>query len=353
VEVDVGLKTIRFGKTGLQITQLGFGGIPIQRLTEDQAVAVVKRCLELGITFYDTANGYSTSEERIGKAIAGQRDRVVIATKTPPMPREMIEKNLKLSLTRLQVDCIDLYQLHGVSDFKALDFVFSPGGPLEVLQEAKQAGLIKHIGITSHQIDVAAKAAASDKFESLMFPFNFLSTEVAEKLLPVCRAHDVGFIAMKPLAGGMVENAGICFKYLLQFPDIAIIPGIEKIAEIDEIYRIIQGPLEMSQAEKAEMERIRKELGTSFCHRCDYCQPCTAQIPISMVMTVRSFYKRLPPERFFGDMVVSGMEKAVGCTDCGKCEERCPYHLPIRKIMQEQVDWFNEERKKYQESCKK
>ncbi len=347
------LKKIRLGKTGLQITQLGFGGIPIQRLTEQAAVEVVKRCLDLGITFLDTAWGYSTSEERIGKAVAGRRDQVVIATKTPPMPREKIEENLKLSLTRLNTDYIDLYQLHGVSTFPALDAIFAPGGQLEWLKEKKKAGIIRHIGITSHQIDVARKAVESDQFESLMFPFNFLSPEVEEKLLPVCRAHDVGFIAMKPLAGGMVEDASVCFKYLLQFPDIAIIPGIEKVAEIEEIYNIVRKYPKMTKTAQAEIQRLRKSMGTSFCHRCDYCQPCTAGIPISMVMTARSFAKRLPVERFFGEMVQPGMEKAKACTECGQCEERCPYHLPIRKMIADQVEWYEGERQKYQESCKK
>ncbi len=347
------LKTIRLGKTGLQITQLGFGGIPIQRLTEDQAVAVVKRCVELGITFFDTATGYSTSEERIGKAIAGQRDKVVIATKTPPLPRETIEKNLKLSLNRLGTDYIDLYQLHGVNSFQSLDFVFSPGGPLDVFREAKKAGIIRHIGITSHQIDVARKAVESDQFESVMFPFNFLSPEVEEKLIPACRAHDVGFIAMKPLAGGMVDNATICFKFLLQFPDISIIPGIERIEEIDEIYRIVQNFSPLTQAEIAEIQRIKKELGTSFCHRCDYCQPCPEKIPISTIMCSTSFYKRLPVERFFGDMVAPAMEKAENCRECGQCEERCPYQLPIRKMIKDQRNWYQALKKEYLEKNKK
>ncbi len=346
------LKKIRLGKTELQVTQLGFGGIPIQRLTEEGAVAVVKRCIDLGVNFLDTATGYTTSEERIGKAIAGQRDRVYIATKTPPLNREAIDKNLRLSLARLRVDYIDLYQLHGVSTFPALDHVFAPGGPLEVLENARQKGLIKHIGITSHQIDVARKAVESDKFETIMFPFNFLSPEVVDGLLATARQHDVGFIAMKPLAGGMVEDASVCFKYLLQFPDVAMIPGIEKTAEIEEIYRIVQRMPKMTAAARKQMARIKDELGSSFCHRCDYCQPCTVQIPISMIMTARSFHKRLPPERFFGDMVAPAMQKAATCTQCGKCEERCPYHLPIRERISDQVAWYEEEKKKYLAACR-
>jgi uncharacterized protein len=349
------LETVRLGRTNLKVTRLGFGGIPIQRLNEEDAVAVVKKCVELGITYLDTANGYTTSEQRIGKAIAGKREKLVIATKSMPVSPEVVKKNLHLSLERLKTDYIDIYQFHGVSTMKALDAVLDPGpaGMMATVKEAKKAGLIRHISITSHQIDVAKKAVQSDQFETIMFPFNFLSPEVAETLLPLCKEHDVGFICMKPLAGGMVDNATICFKYLLQFPEIVAIPGIEKISEIEEIHQIYQKPAKMTQAELRQMEEIKKELGTSFCHRCDYCQPCTAEIPISMIMTTKSFFKRSPPERFFGEMTTPAMQKAAACTRCGNCEERCPYHLPIRDRIAEQVEWYNTEKKKYLESCKK
>jgi uncharacterized protein len=342
------LRMVRLGKTGLYVTQLGFGGIPIQRLTQDEAVAVVKKCLELGIRFFDTANSYSTSEERIGLALAGQREKVFIATKTAPVSREKIRENLKLSLKRLNTDYIDLYQFHGVNNFKTLDDILAPDGLLSVMEEARKSGIIRHIGITSHQIDVAKKAVQSGMFETVMFPFNFVTTEAADILFPECRKNDVGFIAMKPLAGGMVDNASVCFQYLLQFPDIVFIPGIEKIAEIEEIHRLVSRPAKMTQSGRRQAEQIKSELGPLFCHRCDYCQPCTAGIPISMVMSARSFHKRLPPERFFEGMVPSGMAKAAGCTQCGKCEERCPYHLPIRQTISEQRQWFEAECRKFQ-----
>lgn len=344
------MKQIRLGRTELKVSRIGFGGIPIQRLTEEQAVAVVKRCLEREITFLDTANGYTSSEERIGKAIAGQREKLIIATKTHSRQKEELEKNLKLSLERLKTDYIDIYQFHGVSTFKDLEAILAPGGLLETVEAAKKAGVVRHIGITSHQIDVAKKAVESDRFESIMFPFNFMSTEVTKELLPLAKKHDVGFIAMKPMAGGMVDNAAIAFKYLLQFPEVLPIVGIEKTAEIDEIAKIIKGSAKMTAAELEEMEHIRKELGTSFCHRCDYCQPCTAKIAISTVMTAKSNFKRSSKSRFFGGMGKS-VETAVNCTDCGKCEERCPYHLPIRKMLQEQLAWYKQEQKKYEAEC--
>ncbi len=343
------METIRLGKTEMMVSKLGFGGIPIQRLSEDDAVAVVRRCLDLGITFLDTANGYTTSEERIGKAIKGRRQGLVLATKTHARTAEGVKSDLKLSLERLGVDSIDLYQFHGVSDSDNLKMVLDPNGPMAVLEEAKRAGQVKHIGITSHSMDIAKEAVKSDRFETIMFPFNFITSEPADELLPLTREHDVGFIAMKPLAGGMLDNATIAFKYLFQFPDLVPIPGIEKIHEIEEIVQILEGPRQMTEAEEQEMQRLRDELGTRFCRRCEYCQPCTVEIPITTVMTSTSFFKRMPPERFFSGMVETAMEKAANCTECGECEERCPYNLPIREMIAEQVKWYREEKRKYNE----
>jgi predicted aldo/keto reductase-like oxidoreductase len=343
------MEKLRLGRTGMMVSKLGFGGIPIQRLSDEEAVAVVKRCVELGVTFLDTANAYTTSEERIGRAIKGQREKLIIATKSGARNREGVEAHLKLSLQHLGVDYIDLYQFHGVNDFKNLDMVLESNGPMAAVQEAKKAGLVRHIGITSHQMDVAKKAVQSDLFETIMFPFNFITHEAAEELLPLARKHDVGFIAMKPMAGGMLDNATIAFKYLFQFPDVVPIPGIEKIPEIEEIVGILEKPREMTAAELREMQRLRQELGTRFCHRCDYCQPCASEIPISTVLTSRSFAKRLPPERFFSGWIVAAIERAADCTECGDCETRCPYHLPIREMLAEQVKWYQAEKKCYDE----
>jgi len=335
------------GRTGLMVSRLGFGGIPIQRDTEEDAISVVERCLALGITYIDTANGYTTSEERIGKAVAGRRDKVVIATKTGARTREDAEKHLALSLKRLQTDYIDIYQFHGVNNTKHLEAVLEPNGLLAFAEEAKKAGKVRHIGITSHQMDIAKKAIATDKFETIMFPFNVVTDEAATQLLPLARQHDVGFIAMKPLAGGMLDNAKICFKYLFQFSDVLPIPGIEKPQEIEEIVEILEKSPRMTSAEKAEMARMKQELGHRFCHRCDYCQPCTMNIPISTVLTSASFAKRLPEDRFFSDMVAKAMEAAAQCADCGDCEQRCPYQLPIREMLNEQVEWFEAKKKEY------
>ncbi|MCK4449175.1 MAG: aldo/keto reductase, partial [Anaerolineae bacterium] len=229
------METIRLGKTDMMVSKLGFGGIPIQRVSEDEAVAVVKKCLDLGITFIDTANAYTTSEERIGKAISGRREGLILATKSTSRTREGVERHLQQSLKLLGVESIDLYQFHGVNDFDAYARVLDPDGPMAVVQEAKRAGVVKHIGITSHLIDVAKEAVKSDRFETIMFPFNFVTCEPADELLPLAREHDVGFIAMKPLAGGALDNATLAFKYLRQFPQLLPIAGIERVEEMEEI----------------------------------------------------------------------------------------------------------------------
>jgi len=331
------MEKIRLGRTGMMVTRLGFGGIPIQRASEEEAIAVVKKCLELGINFLDTANGYTTSEERIGKAIKGKREGLFLATKSQARNREDVEKHLKLSLQRLGVDYIDLYQFHNVSDTKTLKTMLDPNGPRAVVEDAKRAGLVKHIGATSHQIDVAKDIVKTGLFETVMFPLNFMSYEGKEELLSLARQHDVGFIAMKPLAGGMIDNVTVAIKYLLQFPDIVLIPGIERVPEIEEIARIFEGPKELTAREKREMERIRRELGTRFCRRCDYCQPCTADISISHVMSFPSLRKRLPLVRLYTGKFADSFTKALECTDCGECEERCPYNLPIRDMMKEHI----------------
>jgi len=344
------LEKIRLGKTDMLVSRLGFGGIPIQRLNDDEAVAVVKKCLDLGITFLDTANAYTTSEERIGRAIAGRRQELVIATKSLSRKREGVEKHLKLSLERLNVEYIDLYQFHGISDFNSLDMILASDGPISVVEKAKNMGLVKHIGITSHQMDVAKKAVASGRFETIMFPFNFVTSEAAEELLPLAREHDVGFIVMKPLAGGMISNARIALKYLLRYPDIVTIVGIEKVAEIEEIMQVVEGSHKMTAAEVKEMQKLKEELGTRFCHRCDYCQPCQTGIAISTVMIYPSLARRLPPEHLVSGIWSAVMERAAECVECGECEEKCPYHLPIIDMIAEHVEQYQKDKSKYQKT---
>ena len=342
---------VRLGRTNLMVSRIGFGGIPIQRCTEDNAISVVKRCLDLGIIYIDTANSYTTSEAMIGKAIAGRnRKELIIATKSGARNREGVEAHLANSLKMLGTDYIDLYQFHGVNDKKNLEMVLDPKGPLAVIEKAMKDGIIKHFGISSHNSDVAKEAVETDKFETLMFPFNFVTSEPLDNLIPLCRLHDVAFIAMKPLAGGMLDNATLAFKYLLQFPDVVPLVGIEKTWEIDEIVGLLGNSWELTIAEKRQMDKMKSEMGTKFCRRCDYCQPCKAGIPISNVMNYPSYMKRMPPERVFSTFLGPAMEKVYDCQDCGECEERCPFKLPIRTMMKDYQKQYNNAQETWQKS---
>jgi predicted aldo/keto reductase-like oxidoreductase len=337
------MKTTKLGKTGLQVSKIGFGGIPIQRLTEEEAVKVVQRCLDLGVTLIDTANSYTTSEERIGKALAGssvRREQVVIATKTGARNKATAQEHLDLSLNRLQTDYIDIWQFHGVSTFEAYEQVLGPGGAMEAAQEALQAGKIRHIGVTSHSMDVALKMVPSGHFETIQFPFNFVTKEPADELLPLAQEHDMGFIAMKPFAGGMLEDANLAIKWLLQFESVVPDPGIQTLAEIEEIIDIVAGPWELTPEELQEMARFRAEVGTRFCRRCGYCEPCPEGVRISLILNVRSFWKRFPVERLTTGWISESMETAQNCIECGECEEKCPYLLPIREMIVENAAFY-------------
>jgi len=334
------MKSVRLGKTGLMVSRVGFGGIPIQRLTEAEAVRVVQRCLDLGVNFLDTANGYSTSEERIGKAIAGRREQVIIATKTGARDRATAQEHLELSLKRLNVETIDLWQFHNVSTFEDYEQVLGPDGAMEAAQRALEAGKVRHIGITNHSMDVALKAVPSGHFETVQFPFNFVTNEPAEKLLPLAQKYGVGFIAMKPLGGGLLDDATLAIKYLLQFENVVPDPGVEKMEEIEEIAAIVAGSWELTPKEWQEIERIRSEVGTHFCRRCEYCQPCPQGVRISMIVNLRSMCKRLPAGRLLEDWIAEAVKSAENCVECGECEEKCPYHLPVREMIAENIKFY-------------
>lgn len=334
------MKTVRLGKTGLEVSRVGFGGIPIQRLTQAEAIKVVQRCLDLGITFLDTANGYTTSEERIGKAIAGRREQVVIATKTGGRDKTTAQEHLELSLKRLNTDYVDLWQFHNVSTFEAYEKVLGPNGAMEAAQEALRAGKVRHIGITSHSMDMALKAVSLGYFQTVQFPFNFVTNEAAQELVPLAKKHNVGFIAMKPMAGGLLEDANLAIKYLLQFENVVPDPGIEKIKEIEEIVDIVDGSWELTSWERREMERIREQVGTRFCRRCGYCQPCPQGVNIPVVINIQSFWRRMPVERLITGWIAGAMEGAKQCVQCGECEEKCPYHLPIREMIVENIEFY-------------
>jgi predicted aldo/keto reductase-like oxidoreductase len=331
------MRTVRLGKTGLMVSRVGMGGIPITRPAESEAVGVIRRALDLGVNFIDTARRYGASEERIGKAVAGRRERVIIATKTIERDKAGALQDLASSLRHLNTDFIDLWQFHGINKEEEYERILGPGGAMEAAQEALQAGTVRHVGISGHSLDVAFQAVRSGLFETIQFPFNFVNNDPAGGLVQLAGERDVGFIAMKPLAGGQLKNARLAIKYLLQFDNVVPDPGIQKVEEIEEIVSVVDGSWELTASEQQEMETIRVQLGRRFCQWCNYCMPCLQQVDIPMLMNVRTSGN-------YGTDFLSAMadavESAKNCIQCGECEEKCPFHLPIREMIVENADYF-------------
>ena len=343
------MEKIRLGKTGVMVSRIGFGGIPIQKSSEAEALRIVSSCFDLGINFFDTSRVYTTSEERIGKALAGHREEAIIATKTVSRTAEKISEDLATSLKHLGTDYVDLYQFHNVSTEDDLKTVIAPGGLLDVVRRAQKEGTVRHIGITSHRLDVAKEAVKADCFETIMVALNFVNTEAADELLAMAKENDTGVIIMKSMAGGMLENPVLAFKYLMQFPDVLPLIGIAKEGEMEETIRIVEAGEPITEDDQREINRIRKELGTGFCRMCNYCEPCPQQIMISAIMYTRVAISRFDPKRIFEGEWNTFMEKVPDCIDCGECEERCPYNLPIRGRIKEAADNYAAAKKAYRE----
>ena len=335
------MEKVRFGKTELMVSRTAFGGIPIQRLTRAEAVKVVREALNLGINFFDTALGYTDSEEKIGEAIRGiKRDDIIIASKSPASEKNSFKEHLDISLKRLGLDYIDIYQFHGISSPAKRDAVFAPGGAMEGMEEAVKAGKIRFPGFSSHSIPVAMEVMKTGRFASVQLPFNYIDKAAADEAIPLAKKLDIGFIAMKPMGGGLLDNAVLAFRYLLSFDSIVADPGIEKTEEIREIAGVVDHNEILTDADKQEIERQRAEFSSSWCHRCDYCQPCPQGIGISSVLCMKSAFKRMPAERARA-FVGSSLEKVRNCTECRTCVSRCPYDLDIPVLLRERLAYWD------------
>ena len=331
------MEKTRFGKTGLMVSKVAFGGIPIMRVCKDEAVKLVKETVNLGINFIDTAHGYADSEEKIGEAIRGmKRDELVIATKSPANDKKTFNDHLELSLKRLGTDYIDIMQLHNIGNAERRDVCFAPGGSYEGLQEAVKSGKVRFPGFSTHSLELCIEIMKSGKFDVVQFPFNFIDDAAAKEAVPLAKELDLGFIAMKPMGGGRLDSAELAFRYLLQFDSIVADPGIEKIEEIREIADIVERKPSLTAQDKQTIEKLRAEFGATWCHRCDYCQPCPQNIDISWVLSAESCRKRFTLERF-KLMLGPSIERAKTCLVCGKCVSRCPYHLNVPELIKESI----------------
>ena len=329
------------GKTGLKVSRMGFGGIPIQRIDAEGTKVLARRLSEEGINYIDTARAYSVSEEYLGYALEGIRDQFILATKSMSRTKEAMAADIETSLTKLRTDYIDLYQVHNPSK-EQLEQVAAPGGALEALKEAQQAGKIGHIGVTAHTTAVFERALQMDWVETIMFPYNIVEDQGAD-LIRKCKEKNIGFIDMKPLAGGAIENGTLALRFVCSNPDISVvIPGMAEEKEIEENLKACENDAPLTKEELDQMEEVRQMLGTTFCRRCNYCAPCTVGISIPNVFVYAGYLERYNLEGWARERYASLTAKASDCIECGECEGRCPYHLPIREMLKKCAAEFGE-----------
>ncbi len=331
------------GKTGLKVSVVGFGGIPIIRLKTDETIKILRHAYDKGITFYDTANMYRDSESKIGQALSSLRDKIVLATKTIMRDAAGLRKQLERSLKMLQTDYIDLYQFHQVANDEEWGKITKDSGALNEASKAKKEGKIRFLGVTSHNLQMAVKLVKTGLFDTIQFPFNFIEPEAKDELHSYSRKKGLGIIAMKPFAGGVIDNAALAFKYLRQFPYAIPIPGIDSVQSVDEIVSIYERPNEITDKDLKSMEKYRQELGREFCRRCEYCQPCPNGVMITPAMGYPIVASRMSP-KVSVEFLKIPMESIQNCIECGICSERCPYELPIPELLKKNYDLFETHR---------
>ena len=333
------MEQIRLGRTNLLVSRSGFGAIPIQRISFEDAGYLLRKAYDNGINFFDTARGYTDSEEKIGAALSDVRSEIIIATKTPPGDKEAVLKNLETSLRNLRTDYIDIYQIHNPPKLPDPD---DSSGVFNALLEARKQGKIRFIGITNHRLEVVLEAIATGLYDTIQYPLSALSTDADLKVIEECRKHDLGLIAMKALAGGLLMNAAAAFAFLRQYKNVIPIWGIQREAELDEFLGYEKQPPVLDEKMWQSIEQDRTALSRSFCRACGYCLPCPAGIPIPMAARMSLLLRRMPFQQFMEDDWHKQMMLIKDCQDCGQCKERCPYHLDTPTLLQEMLKDYEE-----------
>lgn len=327
------------GKTGIKVARIGFGGIPIQKINAAGTRQLFRQMREAGINYVDTARGYTVSESYIGEAIEGMREHFVLATKSMARTKEEMARDIDISLGNLRTDYIDIYQVHNPT-MQQLEQVISAGGALEALLEARDAGKIGYIGLTAHSLEVFEKALTLDWVETIMFPYNIVETQ-GLALMRKCAEKGIGFIAMKPLAGGALDDATLALRFIANNPDVTVvIPGMADHKEIEQNIAAVCNVSPLTSEENAKIEEIRSELGTQFCRRCNYCAPCTVGINIPGVFLMDGYLTRYGLGNWAKMRYAAMDKKASDCVDCGVCESRCPYQLSIRDMLKQAAKKF-------------
>lgn len=328
------MEMVRLGRTGLMVSKNGFGALPVQRVEKDAACKLLRRAYESGINYFDTARAYTDSEEKLGEALHDVRENIIISTKTMSTTVEGFWEQLRTSLSKLQTDYIDIYQFHNPS------FCPKPGdgtGLYEAMLEAKEQGLIRHIGITNHRLAVAEEAVRSGLYETLQFPFSYLASEKEEALVRLCEEQDVGFICMKALAGGLITHSDVAYAYLAQFP-VAPIWGIQRESELDEFLSYNDNPPTLTPERLAYIEQERRDLAGDFCRGCGYCMPCPVGIEINTCARMSLLLRRSPTAGNLSEKGQAMMKKIENCLHCGQCSAKCPYGLDTPALLQKNYE---------------
>jgi predicted aldo/keto reductase-like oxidoreductase len=336
----VGIEKVKLGKTNLIVTRLGWGGIPIQRVGEEEAVSVITAVIEMGVNLLDTARSYTNSQHRIGLALQKINKPIVLSTKSPEKS-EKIYDHVHESLEQLKVKKIDIYHLHDVSNFEDYEKVLCDGGAYKGLKRAQEEGLIGHIGMTSHNLQVLERAIEDGHFEVIMACYSFLEPEAANKVFSLAKAKDVGVLAMKTFSGGVIDQAGPALRFVFQTKEIVPIPGSETLEKARENWKVFIEGEPLSEKDQEYIEAIKRQFNQQFCRRCDYCQPCSEEINIQLVMRLKSVIKRFGPMAQELKWLMDTVEKARNCSECGDCLTRCPYHLPIPELIRENLAWYD------------
>ena len=323
----------KLGSTNIELNRVGFGGIPIQRITQEDTNLVINELINQGINFIDSARGYTVSEEYIGNAIEGKRDKFILATKSMSRSYDDMIKDVNISLNNFKTEYIDLYQLHNLKPDE-YDGIFDDDMAYEALLKCKEEGKIKHIGITSHSIDTIKKAVNSGKFDTIQFPYNIVEDQ-ADEIFKEANKNGIGIIVMKPLAGGAIDNAKLAIKYILSKDYIdVVIPGMDSVDQVIENTSVLNN-LNITDEENLEIKDIIEKLGNRFCRRCEYCMPCPVGINIPMNFLLEGYYSRYNLKEWSKDRYKSLDVNASNCIECGKCESKCPYELPIREMLKD------------------
>ena len=320
------METIILGSTGIAATRSGFGALPIQRLSKEEAARLLVLAYEGGINFFDTANAYTDSEEKIGLALSSVRKNIFLATKTGSSTPDQFWKHLELSLTRMKTDYIDIYQFHNPASMPSDEM-------LSCMVKAKAQGMIHHIGVTAHRLDTALAEIESGAFETMQFPLSALSSEKDLDLVRLCKEKNMGVIGMKGLAGGLLTSAAPSMAYLRRFDNLVPIWGIQRESELQEVLDLEKNPPALDEAMMARIEKDRRELAGDFCRGCGYCLPCPAGIQINQCARISLMIRRAPSESWLAPAMQAEMEKIEHCLGCGQCKSRCPYELDTPNLL--------------------